>query len=163
MFILDKKILDSFNKKQFPRQQTFWKIMADARLLAFFLYGIQCVLLLLKKEYIPILGLSASTVICLMVGYGLKAIVLRPRPHNLVTYLGKFDSSFPSLHTLCAFNLAFQLAIFFPTVSILWFLIATLIGMARMYVQVHYFTDVIGGFVLGLLISTLTQMTIIYL
>lgn len=150
MLLVDKYFLRHFNKKKLPHQQHFWKLLADARLLAVVLYGLPALyLFFFTGTWRSIFDMSISVIMSIGIGYGLKAIILRPRPHNHVTYLGKFDSSFPSLHSFCAFNLALLLSVYFPQLTVFWYSYAFFVGLARIFVQVHYFSDVVGGALLG--------------
>lgn len=64
-----------------------------------------------------------------------------------------FDSfhylSFPSGHTTTAFALAVVLAHFFPGGRALWFLLAVLVGLSRLYLVEHFLADVVAGAGLG--------------
>ncbi len=158
MFLADHYIVTRFNEKRFPKQKAFWKAVADARLLVTLLFLLPSLHLLAQGQWRWVLLMSFSSAFAIAFGYLLKALILRPRPNNFVTYLGKFDSSFPSLHSLCAFNLAYLLTLFLPSFALIWFLIAALIGCARMYIQVHYFSDVLGGVIFGIGIAHLTLL-----
>lgn len=156
MVIIDKYILNKFNEQRLPRQKLLWQMFADARLLLIVLFLLPGLFLLIIGHWQWLLIMIISGAASITFGYILKTLILRPRPNNYVTYLGRFDSSFPSLHALCAFNLAYLLSLFIPELSLAWFLIASLIGIARMYIQVHYFTDVCGGIIFGIGIAHLT-------
>ncbi len=58
--------------------------------------------------------------------------------------------SFPSGHTASAFLIMTLLASFFPTLRIPMFCWAATVGIARVYLGVHYPTDVLAGAVLGI-------------
>ncbi len=58
--------------------------------------------------------------------------------------------SFPSGHTASAFLMMTLLANFFPVLQIPTLLWATTVGIARVYLGVHYPTDVLAGAVLGI-------------
>ena len=93
----------------------------------------------------------------------LKNIVARPRPfanearafYDWWQYIGAphaSANSFPSGHTTCA--MAAMTALFLTTnkkYSWTAFLFAALMGLSRMYLMVHYPTDVLGGLVAGAL------------
>ena len=94
----------------------------------------------------------------------LKDIVKRPRPY--VTYPDQIvlktgiqgDYSFPSGHTSLAFSTATSLSLSFPKWYVIApsFLYAGAVGYSRMYLGVHYPSDVLAGAVLGAGTSYLT-------
>ena len=108
-------------------------------------------------------ALIADLIICNVI---LKPIVARIRPysinqtvHLLVTPLK--DYSFPSGHTAASF----------ASVSALYFagrkrmaagtlIVSVLIAFSRMYLYVHYPTDVLGGLIIGLLCGWIADMII---
>ena len=89
--------------------------------------------------------------------YGLKFLVGRERPLILLDMPSKIsmgpgeilDPSFPSGHTLYAFMMATLLAHWFPRYKIVFLIIAGMIGWIRIYLGLHYPTDVIVGGILG--------------
>ena len=80
----------------------------------------------------------------------------RPRPcqalQGVRLLVGCSDTfSFPSNHATNAFALAAFFAVYFRRLAIPLFFLAALVGYSRIYLGVHYPTDVLGGAVLGLL------------
>jgi len=78
----------------------------------------------------------------------------RPRPLmslENVHVLGKeyYTYSFPSGHATVAFAFATILAFKIPKTRIPVFILATLIGVSRIYIGAHYPSDVLAGAVLG--------------
>jgi undecaprenyl-diphosphatase len=67
------------------------------------------------------------------------------------------DLSYPSNHvaqaTAFAFIIGFALNKKSSTVGLIIWFFPTIIAVTRLYVMQHYLTDVVGGFLLGLIIS----------
>jgi len=55
------------------------------------------------------------------------------------------DYSFPSGHTSASFAIATTIAFNMPRLSIVAFILAFAIGISRIYLGVHYPTDVMAG------------------
>lgn len=104
-----------------------------------------------------------AALLALAVGFActnliLKHLVARPRPWldvaGLIPLIAEHDpNSFPSGHTTAAF--AFAGAVWF-TASKKWLkwaalIAAVLMGFSRLYVGVHYPSDVLAGVLIGLL------------
>jgi undecaprenyl-diphosphatase len=76
----------------------------------------------------------------------LKHVFLLPRPKYRAGYGG-----FPSGHASAAFALASVLGTTFATQSPLFYFLAALTGISRLYFRAHFIGDVVGGAVVGLL------------
>ncbi len=89
--------------------------------------------------------------------YGLKYLIQRPRPFLFLETALKisrgpeiiFDPSFPSAHATFSFMMAALLSFWFPRCRIIFYVFAAFIGWTRIYLGVHYPTDVIAGALLG--------------
>ena len=90
----------------------------------------------------------------------IKNIVARPRPYRMIETLTILipepgEYSFPSGHTSSSFAAGVVLYLMLPKkYGIPAMVLAFLIGISRLYVGVHYPTDVLGGMVMGTLIAT---------
>lgn len=85
----------------------------------------------------------------------LKEVFSRPRPFLIwdqaQVIFGKADNgAFPSGHAATAFAAAYLLDGFYPGKMRWTYLVAVWISVTRLYVGVHYFTDLIGGAMLGI-------------
>jgi undecaprenyl-diphosphatase len=70
-----------------------------------------------------------------------------PNIHNRVIPADQF--SFPSGHTAAACVMAVLLGHFFPWATVSAYVWVLLIGMSRVYLGVHYPSDILAGMVLG--------------
>jgi len=89
--------------------------------------------------------------------YGLKFLVKRERPLFFLDMASRFskgpgeilDPSFPSGHAVYTFMMATLLTYWFPRYRVPFFILAGLIAWTRIYLGLHYPTDVIAGGLLG--------------
>ncbi len=65
--------------------------------------------------------------------------------------------SFPSGHTLAAFALATSLSLFLPRYRLQFYLAASLLSICRVLLAHHYFSDILGTALIGILLATLTH------
>jgi membrane-associated phospholipid phosphatase len=114
--------------------------------------------LLLKRNFLGASSIALSVAIGNEVNKLLKDWIGRPRPE--LDHLGHVDSlSFPSGHAMVGFIFYFLIAYLVieelksstakKMVIFLVTLLLLLIGASRIILQVHYPTDVIGGFAFG--------------
>lgn len=95
----------------------------------------------------------------------LKNIIARPRPcavDTSVRLLVPFPSeySFPSGHSANGFSASVALFAYYHRAGIAAILAASIIAFSRMYLFVHYPTDILGGILLGILDANLALMCI---
>ena len=93
--------------------------------------------------------------------FGLKDLIARARPCHLdqaVELLVKRPSSYscPSTHTAWAFAAATSILLYFRKSGICVMIAAALIGFSRLYLFVHFPTDVLFGAVLGIALAFIT-------
>jgi len=126
-----------------------------------FWIGIAIILLFFKKTRKCGIFMLISMAIGVIIGNGIiKNLVARPRPCwidesiNLLISNPK-DFSFPSGHTLASFEAAITILLFNRKWGIVALITAILVGISRMYLFVHFPTDVLAGAVLGTVIATL--------
>lgn len=88
----------------------------------------------------------------------LKNLVARSRPSWLVHFVpllieNPTDYSFPSGHTLASFEGAVSIFLYRRKWGIFALILAAVIAFSRMYLFVHFPTDILGGMVLGTAIA----------
>lgn len=126
--------------------------------------GISLLLLIPKKtRKIGIMGIVAIVLSGVINNICLKNIVARMRPFdkmdNLITLITPpVDYSFPSGHTAASFAVGWLLFRKLPKeYGIPSLILAILIGFSRLYVGVHYPSDVIMGMLSGIFISYIAE------
>ena len=134
-----------------------------------FTVSLTLVLIAFGKSYLRYLGfevLIALSVTTLVVQV-IKKIVSRERPYNILKDINTFnlelhDYSFPSGHTASSFCIATVLYLNIPQLMIPGMLVALLVGISRIYLAVHYPSDVFVGFIVGSITSVLTHSHLLH-
>ncbi len=75
-------------------------------------------------------------------------------PHYKAAIIASDEFSFPSGHTSAAFLLAILVAGFIPYLAIPMFIWASLVGVSRVILGVHFPADILAGCLLALTVST---------
>lgn len=150
----DKKIFQYFNS--YFENELINKIMLFITNLggAVFTIGITILMLLKSKySYQALEGAVALTLSHVIVSL-LKKMCLRPRPYQVIKNAKLLckplkDFSFPSGHTTAAFALSISWSPNFVSLAPYLFILATLVGLSRVYLGMHYPSDTIIGAVIG--------------
>lgn len=111
-----------------------------------------CIPKLRRLGFVVAAALIVNLLLCNVL---LKPIVARTRPYDVNTLIEllvekPFDYSFPSGHTAAAFS---AVSAMFFVKNRLWIpsgVLAVLIAFSRMYLYVHYPTDILGGIIVGI-------------
>ena len=111
-----------------------------------------------KAALLALLALSVSY----LANEGLKLLFHRPRPYEalavvdlLVKPLEVSRSSFPSGHAVAAFAVAIVMSWKIPRLMVFLIALAVLMAFSRIYVGMHYLSDVLAGGALGALFGYL--------
>lgn len=99
-----------------------------------------------------LLAIVFSLIICNLI---LKPLIHRARPYELydyITVLIKYptDFSFPSGHVSSSFAVSVALTCSFKKKGVWFIILAALISFSRLYVGVHFPTDILAGIVTGI-------------
>lgn len=87
-----------------------------------------------------------------VVTYGLKYLIARPRPSDL-GITPEAEPAFPSGHTSNAFAFATTITYYHRKAAPFLFAWALLIAFSRVFLGFHYFTDLLGGAAVGIVVS----------
>lgn len=123
-----------------------------------------------RTRKMAILTAAVTLLTFVLNDYVIKLIVNRPRPFaedlryaeimNLIDYVHPSGSSMPSGHAAVAMACAVSMMFYskkFGAPAICW---AVLVGLSRVCLCAHYFTDVLVGFAVGAIIAV--TFTLIY-
>lgn len=95
----------------------------------------------------------------------LKNSVCRMRPKDVLPNINTFNVpldyySFPSGHTTAVFAIAATLAFNIPMLAFIAFPAAFIVAVTRLYLGVHYPSDVLAGMAVAILTSIVLQLVI---
>ena len=164
---VDIMLLQFINKK--PRCKFLDKVMPYITFLgsATFCMMFVVITVMSKNKGIKNLGILASLSVITSGGitHFLKRIKNRIRPYIKfptlnIKKVGVDDYSFPSGHTTAAFSIGVSVALSFTGLAIVSLAIASLVGFSRVYLGVHYPTDVGAGVVVGSLSAVCMHMIV---
>lgn len=132
--------------------------------------AIAVVLLFFPKTRKTGLAMGAALILGLLVcNVTLKPLVGRIRPYDYVEHYGttiqllieaQHDFSFPSGHTIASFEGATVLLLYNKKAGIAAMVLACLIAFSRLYLYVHYPTDVIASVILGVAFGFLGKLIV---
>lgn len=114
-------------------------------------------ILFYKLDRAYLAGLATTLIGAAASGYFVKAIIARPRPGGLIPSMLETSYSFPSGHATLALALygfmAYMFCRLYPKhtgkIVALAALIILFVGVSRLYLGVHFPSDVIAGYLLG--------------
>jgi len=129
----------------------------------FYLLVLGSCLLLNEIELFVNLFLSLFFVMAFSILIKLFYFKERPKKQKKTNLFERLDaSSFPSVHAMRIFSIAFWLSLFFNNIifTVYCFAIAILVMYSRIYLKKHYFVDVLGGIFFSGIINILVWCNI---
>jgi undecaprenyl-diphosphatase len=156
---IDQGILAALHQHTSPfLDQAAWFISLLGSEILAVLFFVTVAWLLWQRRYGAAISLSIVVVGAMILNDLLKLLIRRPRPAEVITSLPGQVWSFPSGHAMVSLAFYGFLAylgweILRGVWRVLWVasmvLLVLLIGWSRIYLGVHYFTDVVAGYVAG--------------
>lgn len=126
------------------------------------------VFILIKKYRSMGATILIALILCVLIGnLTLKPLVARVRPCDIANDIVLLiphpkDYSFPSGHTMSSFAASVVIFIKNRKFGFAAIILAVLISFSRLYLYVHYLSDVIAGAVIGIIIGVFSSIIFEY-
>jgi undecaprenyl-diphosphatase len=134
----------------------FFLIITEFWLVILVLYVLPLALLIHRKKFAFLPFLASSLLIGSLFSFLLKAALQRHRPYETLSFFPvvyEISPAFPSGHATIAFAALPFLFLLFKKERWYFFSFAVLVALSRMYLGVHYLSDVVFGAGLGFAIG----------
>lgn len=163
--VIDNRIIDEITKMHTPTNNKMFILITSLGNAGLVWFAVSLPFLLMKSTRHIGLNILISILLAVITGEGIvKRIVRRNRPSNelpddeqIIEKPGLY--SFPSGHTMSSFTAATVVFIHCTAQVYVWLpiaVLACLIGFSRIYLRVHYFTDVMCGAIFGVVCGVLS-------
>lgn len=143
----------------------FWKFITLLGNGGWFWILVSVLLIFLKKtRYVGVTALVSIMMGFIVTNLILKNVIARPRPFDVTSAVIPLitkpaDFSFPSGHTCASFSAALVYYRMLPKkYGISALLLASMIAFSRLYLGVHYPSDITGGIAIAFIVSSLAAL-----
>ncbi len=154
--MFDKSIIEFISEHRSFILNTFFVFMTNIGTYTALLAVVLTIIFWLTNKKQLILPTWLSLGISLSITYSLKYIIQRPRPSialGLIPVVVAEGFSFPSAHATVIFALYPILKTADKKLSLLFLVIVLLVAFSRLYLGVHYLSDIIAGSLIGYLVG----------
>lgn len=158
---MEIEILNAIQKIRTPFLDTFFQIITKFGDHGIFWIAVALCFVLFRKTRKTGWMMGCALILGLLVGnLTLKPLVARIRPYDLNPQMELLvarlsDYSFPSGHTLASFEASTVLMLRDKRFGIPALVLSILVAFSRLYLYVHYPTDVLAGLILGVIFGVL--------
>jgi undecaprenyl-diphosphatase len=118
------------------------------------------ILLFWKRNWLMVISAAISVILSrLVIAEIIKNLLDRARPYVVLETAKKIITenqdfqSFPSGHMAIFFAISMAVYFFNKKIGIVFFIASILIGLARIFVGIHWPSDILGGAVIGIISS----------
>ena len=116
------------------------------------------ILLFWKRNWLMVISAAVSVILSrLVIAEIMKNLLYRPRPYAVLETAKKLIAenadfkSFPSGHATIFFAIAMAVYFFNKKLGIIFFISAVLMSFARIFIGIHWPSDVLAGAIIGII------------
>ncbi|MBN1385505.1 phosphatase PAP2 family protein [Candidatus Woesearchaeota archaeon] len=149
-FLLDSMIHSFFSAVKYHYLDIFFSWFSSMITIILVLLVLSSLFMYEERKTRYILPMWVSFALAMFSSYVLKFLIQRPRPFPMY-HFGFPDFAFPSAHAAMCFAVLPFLEKEFPKIRIFWIVFVSIVLLSRLYLGVHWFSDIVGGSVLGYL------------
>lgn len=147
-FIYDKQLLILITSHRTGTLTAIFKLLSTAGTFLPIPLLILSIVISLKKQNKKLAQIWASPILAVVATYAIKYLVQRSRPSFVQPLETDTSPSFPSAHASTTMSPTTALS---GAIKLAWLAFAILVAYSRLYLGVHYPSDVIGGAMIGYL------------